>query len=180
MVVAAFILSVVAIVIAMYPVITQMVFGKPKIELDFTTQFMDGGDVLQCEIYNRPVASSTLRKLGVNRRTAEAVLAFFSIMKHHNKDIVFLGSLSKMRSYTGAYAQSISLPASVLPTAFGIAIVSKDSGEVTVITERPQVLILLPGEYDVHVSVIVEGKRIYETRMLSVTSDRPFAQWVDN
>ncbi|HEX76716.1 MAG TPA: hypothetical protein G4O12_09100 [Dehalococcoidia bacterium] len=176
---AALLLSVIAIVIAMYPVITQMIFGKPKIELNFTTQFMDSDDVLQCEIYNRPIRSSTLRKLGVNRRAAEDIVTIFSIKKHHNEDIVFQGSLSKMRSYTGTYAQRISLPASVLPAEFGIAIAHKDSGRVTVFTERPQV-ILLPGEYDVHIDIIVEGRRISKTKILSVTSGKPFAQWIDN
>ncbi len=175
MALAAFIISILALVVALmaFPTVLQVFWGKPKLIIDFGVQEVKGGKVLQGELYNQPIRSKLLQILGIRRMVADDIVVSFSIKNGSNAIAEIIPSLI---SHAGiAPAQRISLPPSIFPSQFGIAIVEDAEGLVRVF-EQDKILGL--GLYRVFVEATVECKTITAQRDFKVINKPPFAVWI--
>ncbi len=175
MALAAFIISILALVVALmaFPTVLQVFWGKPKLIIDFGVQEVKGGKVLQGELYNQPIRSKLLQILGIRRMVADDIVVSFSIKNGSNAIAEIIPSLI---SHAGiSPAQRISLPPSIFPSQFGIAIVEDAEGLVRVF-EQDKILGL--GLYRVFVEATVECKTITAQRDFKVINKPPFAVWI--
>lgn len=178
MILAAFIISIVALVVALMvlPTVFQLFCGKPKLIIDFGVQEVKGGKVLQGELYNQPIRSRSLQILGIRRMVAEDVVVHFAIGEGGDGSKTIAQIIPSLISHTGtAPAQRINLPPSIFPSQFGIATVEDAEALVRVFQQDT---ILVSGLYRVFVEVVMEGKTITAQRNFKVIDKPPFAMWL--
>ena len=152
-----------------------MICGRPKITVDFDDFEVEGGRILQCKIYNYPIAKGILRLLGIRRIAAEDIMASFSIKEHGSERVVFPGAVPHIISHTGTTdAQRISLGPSPFPAKFGVVAATYAEGKVKVFEQN----VVLPiGLYSACVEVVAEGKLIRMQGDFAVTDEHPFVYW---
>ena len=125
MVVAAFTISVIALVLAIIalPTVFQMVWGRPNVDVIFT----DSKDkrnqrkYLHCQIVNLPLENRLLQRFGVYRRPIDDVHAFFSVEDIKTHKMVVTDIMASI--YTTQNAEqtiSVSLPASTIPALINL------------------------------------------------------------
>lgn len=154
----------------------QMIWGRPQTRLEFGVHESESGigRSLCVKIFNDPITSRTLRKLGIKRQTASHVTAFFSIYEQgSNKRIVDV--VPYIITYTGTEkAQYVSLPASFFPSMFLIVWVHYATHRVEVWQQR---IVLKCGAYYACIKVMAETESIEAQRNFTVSDKHPFAYW---
>ncbi|MGD0353147.1 MAG: hypothetical protein ABSB38_06600 [Dehalococcoidia bacterium] len=178
MALAAFIISILALVVALMalPTVFQVFLGKPKLIIHFGVREVKGGKVLQGELYNPQIRSRLLQIVGIRRMVADDIVVRFSIKNGNDGSNAVAEIVPSLISHAGiAPAQRISLPPSIFPSQFGIATVEDAEGLVRVF-EQDEILGL--GLYHVFVEVAVECKTITAQRDFKVINKPPFAVWI--
>ena len=168
-------MGVVVFVMAVQP-FTQMIWGKPKITVDFSASNVDSGRILECRVYNPPITTGVLRLLGTTRMTSEDIMADFSIKEDGSGRVVFPGAVAQIQTFAGSYAQRVRLLGSVFLVVFSIATCVKNECKVNPFGEHSQTT-PSPGLYCACVHVVVGGKAITKQRNFVVTEEYPFAYW---
>ena len=175
---AAFIISIVALVAAMLalPTVLQMIWGKPKLVIAVSDREVTAGKVLQVELFNPPIQNKLLRWLGVKRMTAGDVMGSFKIQEHGSRRVIFPGEVPEIITHNGTGGhQRISLAASFFPATFGVVLSLYEDKKAYVFEE--QETILPPGKYCVCIHFMMEGEPIETERTFVVTKAHPFAYW---
>ena len=166
------VVAVVAVVMSTQP-FTQHWFGRPKIRIGFSDYSVQGGTVMICEIHNEPITKGILNFLRISRDVAQDVFAFFTVsgngMSFSTPNAVLIKTQSNVR------AERVSLPASLLPASFVIAVVDYNTRQVKLEDRAEQ---LADGKYTIEVVVENEGKQYRRTVELVVGQpQRPLAYW---
>jgi hypothetical protein len=177
-------LTISALVVAIFALVLyvlQMIWGRPKIVLDFDVSEFEGARLLECEIHNEPIARGLLRMLRIRRMVAEDIMAYFSIKEQGSNRVVFSGDVPHIYAYTGVKSQRISLAASPFPAIFGIVEVDYGSGVVKVFDEKlkfDEEVTLERGAYYTDIKVAADGEHIRAKRNFEVSDKHPFAYWI--
>jgi hypothetical protein len=151
--VVALVVAVVAVVIATPP-FAQMTHGRPKVRLAFDVSTEQGAKMLLCAIYNLPVNSRFLRKIGVTRTPTE-VFASFDIREHGTNKIIANSFRARLTDGRNADSRGLILVARPGPPLV-FAVVEQRDREATAINYEPipcPNVMLLPGEYFADVKV---------------------------
>ncbi|MFC1909629.1 hypothetical protein ACFLXD_07320 [Chloroflexota bacterium] len=172
---AAFIISIVALVVALMalPTVAQMIWGKPNLSLDFEDRVGEGGKVMVCKIFNLPIKNRLLRKIGVRTTVAEGIIAHFEIKVANTDEVIYPGVVPHIITYDGNIkAQRVNLAASVFNAFFRI--VSVQGNKVTVFGEE---IVLIVGRYTVFAEITSERNITKAKKDIVVTNKIPYAYW---
>ena len=165
-------LTVAAVIMATQPFIHYW-FGRPKIHIGFSDYSVIGGSVLIGEIHNEPITRGILKFLRISRDVAQDVVAFFTVsgngMSFSTPGAVLIKTQPNVR------AERVSLPASLFPATFVIAVVDYSNKQVKLEDKMEP---LVNGEYTVEVVVENEGTQ-YRSKMGLVVGQpqNPLAYW---
>ena len=83
----ALFIGVLAFLMATPPII-QMIWGRPKVEIEFAKEETPSGRVLKCEEFNRPVGNRFLRAIGVCRHPVEDLNVGYQIHEAGSNTVV--------------------------------------------------------------------------------------------
>jgi hypothetical protein len=177
---AGFWLGVVALVVSLasLPTALQMFFGRPKIEIEFDSDSIEGVHRLRCYIYNRGIKSKLLRRLGVVRTPVE-ISASASVSEYGtNKMLVSL--LRVILTTDKESGLHVELPFSILPARFNIVGYTEDKGAFIISQDDdPNYLALDRSAYRVKIDVITAHQDlITEIRHITVGNGHPY--WTTN
>jgi len=176
MVVAAFIIGIVALVVAMLA-IPQMIWGKPQITVSWGIDDNTlGGKVLECRIWNEPLSGKLSKFLFVWRRPIEDLTAMFDVSEYGSGQIKISHHIPKIRDFTGTYAQRTRLPASWVHASFGIVYIKDGEKIIKLFKESSQITFDI-GRYRVLVTVIADNKAIKSEATFEVSEDSPYLIW---
>lgn len=174
MVLAAFIVSIIALVLAL-PTIAQRVWGKPNLIIMFDSQEVEGGKVMTCQFHNYPIAGGIKKKIGVRTMPIEDLVTNFSIAEYGSNKVIYSGTVPNILKYDGvSNAQRISLAASIFPAYCIVATVSYNTKIVKVFKEDT---VLLIGRYIVKVRALFQENEIKVEKTLVVNGEYPYACW---
>jgi hypothetical protein len=175
MVVASFVISLVALVIALMalPTVAQMIFGKPRISIQYNVREELGYRQLKGEIYNLPITKRLLNLLSVRRMTAEEVMVEWTIKESESLREVF--PTDRKRNWDAGNVFRIARVASNIPFEFDIVAAFNDGKQVK--PSGDPNIVLSSGRYRVDVQLNVEGKKIGQYREFVVTNEYPYVDW---
>ena len=157
------------------PTVFQMIWGRPRMAIDYNIRELEGGRVLQCTIQNIPIRNKILRTLGVRRMPAEDIMAGFQIKECNTQQIVFPLVVTKIIAHDGTTgAHRISLAGSRIPAVFGIVVAEDDIGEVRNVEEQASTAALRPSKYCACAHIAIEGKDFDIERNFVVMENHPF------
>jgi hypothetical protein len=149
MVVAALVISVIALLLAL-PTVFQLIWARPNIEI----MFMESIDkrahrkYLHCQIVNPPLENRFLRKFGVYRRPIDDVHFLFSVRDTKTSKMMVTNIIASI--YTTQIDKpmpSVSLPASAIPAMINL-VEARDDGYTNTVAPYEAKNIQLPvGEY---------------------------------
>jgi hypothetical protein len=179
MALAAFIISIIALVVAMLtlPTIFQMIWGRPRIMVRFDVIEVPDGRFLVASIFSYPIKNKLLRLLGVTRMAADDVNARVAIKERESQTLIS-DVVADIKTYTGLQdAQRICLPASIFPARIGIVEVKNAKRKVKVYEKK---IILRAGSYCAFVEIIAAHKTIPAYGDFSVSDSPPFTYWDKN
>jgi hypothetical protein len=172
---AALIISVIALVLAIYS-IAQRVWSKPNLVIRFDSTEVEGGKVMTCELCNYPIAWGIKKKIGVRTMHIEDLVASFEIAEYGNNKVKYPGKVPHILKYDGiSNAQRVNLAASIFPAYFGVASVYYDTKTVTVFEEDDADLPI--GKYIVKVQAQFQENERKTERTLVVHGEYPYAYW---
>jgi hypothetical protein len=182
MVVAAFTISVIALVLAMIalPPVFQMVWGRPNVDVIFSDSKDESNQrkYLHCQIVNLPLENRLLQKLGVYRRPIDDVHAFFSVEDIKTHKIVVIDIMASI--YTTQNAEqmiSVSLPASTIPALINL-VEARNDGYTNTIAHYEAKNIKLPvGEYRAFIRVKTSEKEREFRRNFFVGNKQEDLHW---
>jgi hypothetical protein len=175
MVLAAFIISIIALVLALHT-IAQMVWGKPDLIIDFDSREAEGGKVMTCKFYNYPIGGGFKKKIGVRKMPIEDLMTRFEIVEYGSNKVKYPGKVPHILKYDGVSdAQRINLPASIFPAYFGVASVHYDTKTVRVYKEDNTDLPI--GKYVVKVHAQFQENQRESERILVIHEEYPYAYW---
>jgi hypothetical protein len=176
MVVAAFIIALLALLVGMLalPTVFQMIWGRPKITLESWTTNLKGGLLLECNMWNEPINNKLLKTMRVYRMPAHDITAYIEI-KQAGTNKIKASFVPRIRSLSGAYAQRISLAASPLRVSFLVVYRRHTDGIVKVNDEDKSSLDV--GKYEANIGVIVDYKPIREQWAFVVSKQEPYLYW---
>ncbi len=154
------------------PTVLQMLYGKPNITLEIDIEEREGGRILRCCIFNLPVTNKWLNKLGVERKTAQSIVASFRIEEKGTKREIPTGDVPYIIQYDGTKnAQRVNLSSSIFPAKFAIAKAIYQDGKVEV-WDNPQEI--PPGAYIACVGVTWKQTVIKEEKHFVVSGKHPY------
>lgn len=182
MVVAAFIISVIALLMAILalPTVFQLVWGRPNIGV----RFIDSTDkrahrkYLHCQIINHPLENKLLQKIGVYRRPIDDVNVSFSVEDIETHKMVVTNILAPI--YTTQNPEpmiSVSLPTLAIPALFNL-VEARDDGYTNTISNYEAKNIQLPiGEYCAIIRISTSEKEREYRKNLFVGSKQEDLHW---
>ncbi|MCH7737627.1 MAG: hypothetical protein IH872_09550 [Chloroflexi bacterium] len=178
--VAAFVIGVVALVMA-FPPLIQAIFGRPRIKVSFTSsEKRPQNRILECGISNTPITKGVLNLFRIDRQAAEDLWAPFDIIESHEGGKVF-DAVPVINTHTGVTAQRVRLAASSIPSTFGVAVVDLEAQIVYAGLEKSTETMLKPGLYNVNVTVVNGGKKQSPVnQQMVVQRSEPYAYWVNS
>jgi energy-converting hydrogenase Eha subunit A len=173
------IIGILGFLMAIAPFI-QMIYGKPKIEFDFSEKHSDDGTtIFECAIINPPIDNAILQTIGVTRNIALGTMAIVKIKEKRTGNKLY-SDWVKLISGFGVATQRADLPSGYIPARFMVITVYEKTSEVYAGNKLTGEEALLPiGLYEVSIEVTVSGKVIRTlNRELMVQATQPFAYWV--
>jgi hypothetical protein len=189
MVLAAFIISIIALVVAMLT-IPQIIWGKPEIKVFFTWIAYDG---LVCMIQNMPIGNLAYA-LGVNRQDIRDLHVNFDIYDKKTDKRLFFGTEYRNLSFgfDNKPEKHATLPASMTRMIVYIAKIVKGADFVDMIRTGPDNIVVPlndhgdqceidhfeEGTYRVDLHIYIDHKRKDYIRDFEVSNDYPYASWV--
>lgn len=164
------------------PTIFHIIFGKPKLHMDFNIWDQDDTRVLECDIYNPPIQNRLLRALGVSRKPAADVVAAYSINEAGSNTVVVPRMAALFSASRGTPPdQTAIIPESIFPARFGVVGWNKDINQVVTFL-KPQGFdaeIILPlGQYRVLIELYSSGKRISAVKEFVVGGTSNSLRWL--
>lgn len=173
-------ISVVAFIMATQTSL-QMIFGKPKITLDFGEKRFDHQIMLEVAVINLPI-NRFLHILGVYRNVALGLMAIFEIKESRTGDKVY-SDWVKLLSGTNEATQRVDLPSGYIPARFFIITIDEQVGKVYAGNENTAIknpLELNSGLYVVTIEITVMGMVVLKLdKKLVVQTAKPYAYWVN-
>lgn len=155
------IIGVVAFLMAIQP-FTQFIWGRPKIEIEFSLRDINASRYLDIFLFNRPVKGRFLKMIKVRRDKAEDVSIMCNI-ENIQTHKVYTDMLFPKIATISQEEYSVSLPGSKTPASVTLMRAFGD-GKV-IINDNSNNAILVPGKYcltiTVHCSEIEFIKRVY-------------------
>ncbi|MDP6453888.1 MAG: hypothetical protein QF898_11305, partial [SAR202 cluster bacterium] len=125
---------------------------------------------------NPPIENKLLKRLKIRRSTVEDAMATFSIYRGDTDQGVFLAT-PHIERYDGNASQRVNIPASGIPSWFGIAVVV--DGVVKPGFDIHIGDVLSPGMYRVEVHILAaENEYKWEHRFI-VQPHQPFVYWAN-
>ena|SRR5882672_377424 len=157
------------------PTVLQMVYGGPRIEVDFTRDHQGN---LFCDVYNRPVSNRFLVHLPVRREKA-CISVGFQIRTAENNGLILGTTIpSALINDQFAVLDKIDLPASNSPLS---AMIVQISGIGAGVYNSNGVRISLPiAIYRMEMLVMAAEKNIHTQRNFVVTADPTKTYWADS
>ncbi len=148
MVVAGFIIGILALVVAIValPTAAQMFWGRPKVSLSVHQEQADWGKMLTCRIANQPIDSSFLRKIRVYRQDASDVAVSFTIRKEGKGRETLAEVEPDIRIRSGKETSDTRIPGSRNYRWFSLVVWRNKCNDVVVAGPEP-VRPLRPGRY---------------------------------
>jgi len=172
--IAGVLLAAIAVLLAAHP-IAQAIWGSPRLTISLVRYRKGGVQGLRCEIVNPPIETRLLRILRVRRATAEDVVTNFRITEYRDQRKMF-EAMPYIDTHAGERAQRVALPASMLPSSFGIAI--RQGNEVKPGFDPSIAEVLRPGLYDVIVRVDSAEDHYEKRGQFIVQTETPLAYWL--
>jgi len=175
---AALIISMGAAIMAVDPLL-QMIYGRPKIYIEFIRSPSESSCTLWYYLYNLPIRSNLLDRLGIYRRTAEDVFITFSIWDENNKRWIGEKANAAIR-LNGEEDRRISLSSSGAPARCRIVEATTKGGAVVIgrkenTTYSPP---LKASNYRVDITVAYAGGRIKLQKGFSVGKTPADLHWL--
>ena len=172
--VAGFFVGVVAILMAVQP-LAQAFWGRPSLEAVKSQRSVETLRVLEYVIFNKPVPR-LLKKIGVTRSTAEAVMAPFRILDVSDTEV--FSAVPKINTF-GTQAQSARIPEGMPGGTFGVATISS-TGQVRPGLDVKEASPLPIGDYRVLIQVGIGSSKVVFESKFKVLRDPPYAHWVSS
>ena len=157
--------------------IFQMVWRKPNISVELGVDVIEGGRVLECKIWNKPILNRFLKRMNIKRMPVEDLTAMFDITEVGSGKILLPGHIPKIRSFSGIYAQRVSLPASWIHAGFGV--VFEGDGKPVKLFKEDTNLVFGVGKYMVSISVIADGEGYKMKGFFEVSENAPYLYWIN-
>jgi hypothetical protein len=145
------------------PSALQMFFGRPHIQIEFGTRTRQGlvgsyEQVMECQLYNRPIKRAWVRALGIRRTPAEDLCAFYTIQEVGSNRMLRDGRLAHITGPAEPEARThVILPASIRPSTFPISSTTMVEGGSTTLLDPEHPEPLAPSTYVVSV-VVTSGE----------------------
>ncbi len=168
----------IALILAMVT-IPHLIWGKPKITVDWDIAEIDVGKALECKIWNEPLTNKVINWF-TRRDPVEDLNAKLDICEAGSGKVL-VSCIPKIKDFSGAYAQRVRLSSSLIPACFSIAVVDKNDNQVYVRNGRDtDKQNLAPGKYTAKVELLIDGIKPKKVqRDFIVKKDYPFARWKD-
>lgn len=152
------------------PTLAQMFWGRPKIEIEFCDDVLEGVRFLECRVTNSPVTKRVLQFLGVHRDTAVDVWGMWEISEFGTGRVVLPRTTSKFTGRNGeARSTHVSISSGTIGRRFGVVFLSLDDKKVKVVDEPNTTLEI--GKYSVDVGIIAAERAKKATRRFMVHQD---------
>ncbi len=152
---------------------TQIMWGKPKIEVETSTRDGDNSRYLDIYLFNRPIDNSVLRRLGVRREIADDVFAQCRIENIHTHEVC-VEQMFPAISVISNESPAVSLPGSSTPASILIVCAHKNLKATIPHSGRGMIK---PGVYELTVRVHY-GENITEKKFeFSVGSNYYELNW---
>lgn len=177
MVVAAFAISIIALLVAIFAL---PAWGRPNVDIVFTDSKDKGTQrkYLHCQIVNPPLKNRLLQRFGVYRRPIDDVHVFFSVedIKAHKMMVTdIMASI-----YTTQNAEqmiSVFLPASTIPALINL-VEARNDGYTNTISHYEAKNIQLPvGEYCAIIKVKTSEKEKEYSKNFFVGNKQEDLRW---
>lgn len=173
----ALLIAVVAVLIAIPP-FAQLISGRPKIRLSFDVSTEQEAKLLLGAIYNLPIQSPFLRKIGVTRTPTEA-FAQFDIREHGTNKIIANSFRARLTDARDANLTALTLVARPGPPLVFVVVEQSDR-EAKAINYAPMQcakVTLPPGEYFADVKV-AWGERVNViAQSFTVDTNKDVTHW---
>ena len=170
LVVAGSIFGIVGFVIALQRLI-QLICGRPKIDLFFMRQ----DDILQCGLYNLPIRSSFLKRLGIKKMPIQDLNVGLVIMDSEEKAYALWED--RKLCFAGNLSTRITLPVSSDGATFDVVKV-KRCKVTPCVEDQDKVKKLDKGICTAHVFMYVNGDQVYKTQDFIVSDKYLYANWM--
>ena len=163
-----------ALVLAVSP-FCQMIWGRPKIEIDFVDFTGPEGKDLICSIYNAPVTNRLLKFVRVRRETGDLNAAFDIIEEGSNRAV--------LNAITGLIHDPTSRTSSLVVRArphfhAGFPVIVCREGKTGVHDPRQEELIPIPpGQYRARVLVVCDDEPYVVEKALQLDADPAQTLW---
>ncbi len=166
-------IGVIAFIMAVQP-FTQMILGRPKLELHFGK---DNG-ALQCGIQNVPIQNPLLVKLCIVRARVDDLSVIYHISKKDGNELI--SAITPELNYSGTISKHITLPASVDESAVFNIGTSVEVSETFFGKQKSKKL--EDGHYTIYITVLYDGKQLVQTRnFIVITIDRnKMIDWIED
>lgn len=148
----------------------QMYFGRPKILIEFVTDWIDGSKLLGGQISNPPLLHPLARFLALHRETAEDVWVVFEINEDKTGKVIVPAIFPDLTREDMPPARRITLPSSIRIARFPIALYNPSSKQAKLV-DNANAIVLPTGQYIVIIKVCVFGKKVLAKRCLTVYTD---------
>ena len=155
------------------PTVFQMFWGRPHLEFDTRVLNKDGVAVLICSVFNRPIGSRTLIRLGV-RREAATVTCALKIVNVKSGALVFPIAAQPRLNGTDPFSQ-ITIHAGWEPKIFPVA----RHSTIAVTWDHNGAEVVLPsGTYELR-AIFWMGEKTYpKYQEFVITATPAGAYWV--
>jgi hypothetical protein len=179
--VVALVLAILAVALGLMaiPPILQMIWGKPRITIAFTTHSRDGSKALTCSVSNPPVTNRLLKVLGVTRRAAVGTITGFSISEYGTGRIVVPNIAEELASTPNAPAVPVlHFVASRISSGFPVAIMETKQAKVHSLDAALQRHDLPPGTYVCRVKIMWGSDKKEAERSFVLGASPETFEWV--
>jgi hypothetical protein len=169
--IAALIIAILALAVSAVtlPTALQMFWGGPKLAINGVEIVGPEGRRLLCNIFNTPVTSKILRRLGV-RRESLVVSADFQICESGSNRVVLDTARASLIDIGGPNASGTPRASLVdhIPVSFVCVIHTNDGKAIAADPQQKTGVILSPGRYRVNVNVICGDTRFPISREITI------------
>ncbi|MFQ5852923.1 MAG: hypothetical protein ACE5JU_20375 [Candidatus Binatia bacterium] len=176
----ALIVGTLGFLMAVQPFI-QMIWGRPKIQIQTGKGELNGTPYLEFVIINEPIRKGPTAWLRLHRETASEIFASITLEEDNTGRVIAKELLPELaRRGTGQPgAQRVSLPASLFGVTALVAFRSREANSIVIGGPKGATQVLSPGQYKATISVMGEGKAKRLSQKFMVNADGTL-YWLSN
>lgn len=175
----ALIIGGVAFMMAVQP-FTQFIWGRPKIEVEFSTRDNNSSRSLDILLLNYPVKNRVFRFLGVHRMPAEDVWVSYRIKDARSGNQITKNLFPEISTARGENKKQISLTSSYVPASFLIASATSNGETMLIANGNGEGAINInSGKYEIELEIHYGERNLERSRRFWVGTKPYELFWED-